>query len=462
MKNINISIILIFSVFFCNCKKSFLDAKPSTEIVAPSSLSDLQGLLENTSILNTCSPALPIMASDDYIFVDYTSWLTTTTKTERNSYIWTKDLFNGENARPDWNLGYKGIFYCNSILETLPKIQVKADKQAQYNLIKGWASFLRAYILYDLVQCFANTYDTNTASTDLGLPIRLKAGVDEIVDRSSLQTTYDQILSDLTEAENLLGPTLSVNSNRPSKASVYALFARIYLSMRNYPMAEKYADLELTINSKLIDYNILSKTATAPFTTNNDETVFYSNAVTGAYNTILPHSINTAITVNPELTGLYRPKDLRLSIFFGTNASTGRLYFKRRNTADLRTFSGLATNEIYLIKAECLARRNLITDSMDWLNLLLKKRFAPVDYTAASATSQTDALTKVLQERRKELLFSGMRWSDLKRLNKEGASITLVRTLNGTTYTLPPNDPRYVFPIPDDEISASGIQQNNR
>jgi hypothetical protein len=462
MKRNYIPIVFIFFAAFCSCKKDFLDAKPSTEIVAPSSLSELQGLLENTPVLNTSSPALPIMASDDYIFIDYANWLSTTTKTERNSYVWAKDLFNGENSRPDWNLGYKAIFYCNSILETLPKIEVKKDNQSQYNLINGWALFLRSYVMYDLAQSFTKTYNANSASTDLGLPIRLTAGVDQVADRASLQQTYDQILLDLSEAEKLLSATAPVNSNRPSKAAVYALYARIYLSMREYTLAEKYADLELTINSKLIDYNTLSKTAAAPFTTNNDETVFNFHAVASSYSIILTSSSNTRITVNPELLNLYHPKDLRLNIYFGTNATSGKLWFKRRNTGDLRTFSGLATDEIYLIKAECLARRNQITEAMDWLNLLLKKRFAPADYLPISASTQPDALNKVLLERRKELLFSPLRWSDLKRLNLEGANINLTRILNGVTYTLAPNDPRYVFPIPDDEILATGIKQNDR
>ena len=44
----------------------------------------------------------------------------------------------------------------------------------------------------------------------------------------------------------------------------------------------------------------------------------------------------------------------------------------------------------------------------------------------------------------------------------EGANITLKRDLDGTIYTLPPNDPRYVMPIPQDEINLSHIEQNAR
>jgi len=68
-----------------------------------------------------------------------------------------------------------------------------------------------------------------------------------------------------------------------------------------------------------------------------------------------------------------------------------------------------------------------------------------------------------LKERRKELLFRGLRWTDLRRLNLDPRfAVTLARNVSGQIYSLPPEDPRYAWPIPDDEIQASGIPQNPR
>jgi len=51
----------------------------------------------------------------------------------------------------------------------------------------------------------------------------------------------------------------------------------------------------------------------------------------------------------------------------------------------------------------------------------------------------------------------------LRRLNLDiQRAITLKRNLNGVLYTLPPNDARYVLPVPDLVIQLSGIQQNPR
>lgn len=56
----------------------------------------------------------------------------------------------------------------------------------------------------------------------------------------------------------------------------------------------------------------------------------------------------------------------------------------------------------------------------------------------------------------------GLRWMDLKRLNKDSANIILTRQVNGQTYTLQPNDLRYALPLPEDIIQITGMQQNPR
>ena len=69
-----------------------------------------------------------------------------------------------------------------------------------------------------------------------------------------------------------------------------------------------------------------------------------------------------------------------------------------------------------------------------------------------------------LIERRKELLYRGLRWTDLRRLNKEtGRQTLLQRTIAGQSYSLPASDPRYTLLIPDNVISFNpGMHQNPR
>jgi hypothetical protein len=455
-------VMLLMLMTSISCKKDFLEAKPSSDILTPRTLNELQGLLENADVLNKSTPALSQMASDDYVFTSYENWQATNTATERNSYTWAKDIYAGASQISDWTFGYKGIFYCNNVLAILPGISQADSSPAQYNTIKGWAHFMRAYLLYDLVRNFSPAYDAGTAASDMGVPMPLEGRVDQIVPRSSVKDTYAQILQDLHIAVPALGVTLPVNNNRPSRAAAYALFARVLLSMRDYRQAELYADSALTITRALIDYNGVSATATSPFPITNAETIFSTGSILSQYQITYPAALNTQVTVNPELIALYDKNDLRLSAYFRLNTATGTLYVRRGYFFQTTCFTGLATDELYLIKAECLARRNEVNESLSWLNTLLRKRFAPANFRELSGLDQQAALQRVIEERRKELVWRTLRWTDLKRLNKEGANIILTRTLNGISYTLPPNDPRYVFPIPDDEIALSGIPQNPR
>ena len=75
-------------------------------------------------------------------------------------------------------------------------------------------------------------------------------------------------------------------------------------------------------------------------------------------------------------------------------------------------------------------------------------------------TSMPELVTIILQHRRKELLMRGLRWMDIKRLNKEDADIILQRMVDNQVYSLPPNDKRYALPIPADIILHAGIEQN--
>jgi len=101
---------------------------------------------------------------------------------------------------------------------------------------------------------------------------------------------------------------------------------------------------------------------------------------------------------------------------------------------------------------------------MNDLNHLLITRWAAGTYVPHTAVDMDDALQQILTERRKELLFRGLRWTDLRRLNKEQRwALTLYRNAGGIPCILTPNDRRYVYPIPDSVLSMNpGMSQNQR
>ena len=91
-------------------------------------------------------------------------------------------------------------------------------------------------------------------------------------------------------------------------------------------------------------------------------------------------------------------------------------------------------------------------DAVETIEKLRKNRFAAnsdlYKVPASIALDQQSLLKFVRDERRRELIFRGLRWTDLRRYNMEGESLTIHRVLGDERYTLNPNDKRYAFLIP--------------
>jgi len=456
MKKIfSVSILIMMSLFFYSCQKEFLSKKPDKAVLIPTTLEDFNALMDNQTVFNI-SPGLQEISSDDFQATDagFTSF---TSVIETNGYIWAADVYGNQRCS-DWNVPYQQVFYANVILDGLETIEPDATSIASRNSVKGSALFHRAFAFYNLVQLFSKGYDKNTANTDLGIPLRLTADVNQKVGRGTVQQVYDRVINDLQEAERIL-PIKTTFKSRPTKAAANALLARIYLNMENYEQARYYATAALALNHSLIDYNTLSLTATNPFPSapvnDNPELIFYDRLVSYGFGS------STRTTVADDLYQSYADKDLRKRIFF---AGTGPYYVKGRyNGFRLQLFGGLAVDELYLVLAESLARNGDFKEAINELNKLLVTRWTSGAYIPLTAANADEALNYVLLERRKELTFRGLRWGDLKRLNKEQKfAKQLSRTVLGVTYTLAPGDKRYVLPIPAQEISTSGIPQNER
>ncbi len=72
-------------------------------------------------------------------------------------------------------------------------------------------------------------------------------------------------------------------------------------------------------------------------------------------------------------------------------------------------------------------------------------------------------LPYVLMERQRQLIFRGLRWMDLRRLNRDPRfAKTLRKQIDGQVYELEPGSKRYVWPIPEDAVTYGGLEQNTR
>lgn len=443
---------IVLTVSLLSCKK-FLDEKSDMKLAVPQRLDDLQALLNNENLNNAVDPGAAEVSADDYYVTD-ADLNSLSFEQNKRLYTWEKDnLFTSENFPNDWEYLYRLIYTANTVLENLEKIVRTSSNAAQYDNIKGQAYFNRARAYYNVLQLWSLGYNNSTAESDLGPVIRESTDFNKTSVRSSVAEGYHYVLADLLGANRLL-PNLSVHPLRPGKQASFGLLARVYLSMREYKKAALYADSCLKIKAVLLDYNQISTTPTFPFARFNAEVIYESAAS-------IPQILNNSrAKIVPELISQYADSDLRKVLYFKNN-NNGTFGWRGSYRAGQGAFPGITVDEQYLIRAECNARSGNLQIAVDDLNTLLIKRFKSGTYIPYTVNS-LDILGVILKERRKELVMRGLRWTDLKRFNLEGANITLRRTANGINYELKPNDKRYALEIPQDVIAISGIEQNPR
>ncbi|SIO14138.1 RagB/SusD family nutrient uptake outer membrane protein [Chitinophaga niabensis] len=452
---------ILLLLLSCN-KAEFLDKKPQTSLLVPTQLKDFEKLLDGNDM--SVSGILGEISAGDFYFPDDESWEAIPNQEERNAYIWAKRIYAGQESLTDWSTLYKQVLYANITLEGLDKLKPSADEQYDFDRIKGWALFIRGHAFYNLAQTYAPVYDKDKAALQSGIPLRLESDVTVRSTRASVQATYKQLLADLEQATTLLPEKIpGTDRNRPYKAAAKALLARVYLNMREYDKAYEYAEDVLKTQHTLLDYATISTASFTPFNINTNTEVLYSckhyvSASLSIYSLLL--ASNTL--VDSTLYKMYGTNDLRKSILFGLSFVHEKPGIKGSYEGNLQPFTGLAIDETILIKAECQIRSGNYGDGITTLNDLLKTRWKKDTYVPYTANNQDEALRIVLDERRKELPFRGIRWQDLRRLNAGGANITLKRLVKGVEYELTPNSPRYTMPIPDTEILLSGLEQNAR
>ncbi|SNS74135.1 SusD family protein [Belliella buryatensis] len=450
MKSIVIMICAGVLLLVAGACEGFLDERPNKNIVIPSTLDDMQALLDASNWGMNQSPGFNLLSGDELVatpnaFLVYSL-------DEQEAYKWGESFF--ENEFSDWSVPYSQAFYANVILDGITDIDPSAEEERiRKDEIIGSALFLRANGFYNLLSQFAPAYQPGVNDGGLGIPLRMDPNINIRVDRSDLKTCYDQVIGDLNTALPLLRD-MNVYKSRPSKAAVHALLARIYLAIEDYEKALNHANSALGIHDALMDYNQINASLRFPVPAFNEEVIYHTQMVSYLFSALV------TTVVNPEIYNSYATEDLRRSVFFLNNAFGS--VFKGTYSGTNNMFSGLATNELYLVKAECEARAGNTSVALAVLNQLLEKRWVAGSFEPFTASGEA-VLDLILAERKKELLYRGVRWSDLRRLNRDPRyAQTLTRVVQGESYSLPPNSNRYTLPIPLNEVNVSGITQNNR
>ncbi len=137
--------------------------------------------------------------------------------------------------------------------------------------------------------------------------------------------------------------------------------------------------------------------------------------------------------------------------------------WKMRATDGTQNFYIFRLADIILLKAEALAHTGDLAGSMALVNQIRSRVLLP---NVAPATSQDDAINKVLKERFLELAFEGQRWFDLKR---EGKTIEILSqqthpVYNPTTQTTAEVLMPYISNLTNDDLVwpiPQGVLDNN-
>lgn len=440
MKKLKLNIIGLCLLLYTSCEK-YLEEPSDRSFAVISKLNDLQALLDHNSM--AIAPKAGEASADNYYLTD-TDWESLSIEQDQQTYIWaSENVFQAGESTNDWSNLYRAVFVANTVLEEIESME-KTDRNAsQWNDIKGQALVLRAVSFLDAAQIWSVVYDPLTADREIGIPLRVKSDFNIPSYRADLKETYNQINHDLLSAIPLLPPE-GIAKTRASKGAAYGLLARSYLWMGDYANAERYADSCLQINSELMDYNDMNQTVNNPFPSRNIEVVMERRASLG-----MLMAVGRA-KIPQEILDLFDDSDdLRRTLFFREMADES-IAFKGFYSSSALIMSGVAVDEMLLTRAECAIRQDEIEQGIDDLNRLLEKRWKTDRYIPIVVTDKQEALDKVLLERRKQLLFRGHRWMDIKRLNREGAGIDLKRRLKGKEYRLTANSSRFALPLPDD------------
>ncbi|MGE7774139.1 RagB/SusD family nutrient uptake outer membrane protein [Chitinophaga sp. NPDC101104] len=451
----------IFLAISCKKQNDWLDVPKSKNDLQLESLKDFQDLLNNTKVFNQTFPMVGQLGTDNYYVKDAN--LSKVTAVEKNAYLWEKNIYDSKSS-PEYLFAYQAINYSNVILELIDGIEIKPyEHELKMNII-GQALFFRAYYFHELASIYCKQYEKSSANAERGLCLKLGADINAIVKRSSLQETYDRIMQDAYKAKDLL-PLTSNFSTQPNRIALFAFIARIALNMGDYKRAKDFADSVLEKRSELIDFNIepkLTLTFRFPdFKAGNREILFYGQGT--RYALLAPNDNPNYGLVDTSLYRTYHNEDLR-KLFFYSELYSNTIKFLGSYTGNATNFAGIGLNEVYFIKAECMARLGEVEGALSTLNSILVKRFKKGKFNPIDVTDADSLLNMILLERRKEFPMTGqLRWQDLKRLNLDNKRSTiLIRKIAERIIYLQPNDPKYVYPFPQDEIELSGIDQNPR
>ena len=425
---------LFVSMMFTSCD-NFLDITPTGKVIASTGE-------EYRAMLTYEYKYFPKDRHMTTVRTDELKFSGSTASSDLDAYLdlwlWKDETPSPTTSYFSWRSYYHAIYIANYIIEHQEEITDASAKTI--NQLVGEAYMMRAYCHFLLVNLYAEPYTHCTPATTRGVPMMLEADVNAIPGSSSVETIYQQVLSDIAEAEQRLNVTKwdEGENYRFNTISAQALRARTYLYMGRWQEALTAAKAVIAAHGDLEDLNVSS--ALLPDSYQSAENIVALEQFSSNLSTVINQPSNDFIS-------LYRTGDQRKSKYFKRATSTTWTLLKSDGYCSFRSA------EAYLTAAEAAAQLNDLTGAIDLLKPLLQKRLNATAYQEAldlmAPMDQSQLLQEIYDERARELAFEGHRWYDLRRTTQPA----LTRTYGGQTYTLTPE--KYTMRFPTEAVESN-------
>jgi len=329
-----------------------------------------------------------------------------------------------------YDQAYICILRSNLILENIDKVSGISSAEAAQ--MAGEAKFLRGIAHFAVVRLFAQPYGYTAANDHAGIIIKTNSKV-ELLPRNTVAEVYQQIVTDLTEAEAIL-PAGNANFVYATKWAAKAALAQVYFQMHDYDKAYTKADEVIKSGAFTFVTNF------ANYTANTTESIFklVSSETSGkrvgsdfgvyrSDGTNIPN-----IRVAPDV---YKNVikagvgDLRASSWyevFYPGAANEYVAFTRFNS-EFPTVPVLRLTEIKLLRAEAAMLKPSVdkTTAIQDVNDIRQRAYNGSSRNLAATAANDAVLNAVRTERRLELMGEGYNLHDLKRRGSAGESITI-------------------------------------
>ena len=378
-----------------------------------------------------------------------------------------------------WKHGYEICTNANNILYYGKQLLDKYPEHEELiNQHFGYAYFARALAIFDLCNVYAMPYDYTPDASHLGVvAIDYVPGFDSELARNTVQECYKLVLLDLLTAIQFFGEETQRTPTYISGLACKALLARVYLYMKDYENAAKYA-AEVMAQVPLTDradyVNMFRKAQDFP-----GEGILRMNTYdtgSGMRGLCLPLS-GASIVPDDAFMAKFAADDVRKELFtFVAEEEDGEEYAGKVYTAICKYLPVkhgvsaaenrrcdpfvLRVSEMYLIHAEalCLGGGDLSAAAGD-VKALRARALGKKPSEISLSYSGPAELDRIIQEERsKELCFEGHRFYDLKR---RGEDVVRSDASTSTMKHLKYPDYRYSLPISQMEMQANDQMEQN-